>query len=108
MVKTYYVYLLASKKHGTLYVGVTSNLEQRMYQHKNTIAEGFTKKYGVKNLVWFDQTFDVYEAFNKEKQIKKWKRQYKINLIETFNPEWRDLSLEFMDSWINQEWQMNI
>jgi len=97
-VKIYYVYLLASKKHGTLYVGVTSNLEQRMYQHKKSIAEGFTKKYGVKNLVWFDQTSDVHEAINKEKQIKKWKRQYKINLIEGANPDWRDLSLEFMDS----------
>lgn len=96
--KTYYVYLLASKKYGTLYVGVTSNLEQRMYQHKNSLVEGFTKQHGVNKLMWFGQTSDAYEAINKEKQIKKWKRQYKINLIEEENLAWKDLSLEFMDS----------
>ena len=93
--KSYFVYLLASKKNGTLYVGVTSNLEQRVYEHKNALVDSFTKKYKVYNLVWYQETTDVYEAITKEKQIKKWKREYKINLIEASNPEWKDLWLEF-------------
>jgi len=89
--KTYYVYILASRCNGTLYVGVTNDLKRRVYEHKNNLIEGFTKKYGVKMLVWFDQTNDATAAITREKQIKTWKRQWKIELIEERNSEWRDL-----------------
>ncbi|WP_131794996.1 GIY-YIG nuclease family protein [Fluoribacter gormanii] len=90
--KQYYVYLLASKKYGTLYVGVTSNLAQRMYQHQKGLVEGFTKKYNVHQLVYYEIHSDVYEAITREKQIKKWNRQWKINLIEQNNPQWLNLT----------------
>ena len=82
---------MASKSNGTLYVGVTSNLLQRVYQHKNNLVEGFTKKYAVHNLVYFEQHLDMYAAITREKQIKKWNRQWKINLIQEQNPKWLDL-----------------
>ena len=84
-------YIMASKPNGTLYVGVTSNLLQRVYQHKNNLVEGFTKKYAVHNLVYFEQHLDMYAAITREKQIKKWNRQWKINLIQEQNPKWLDL-----------------
>jgi len=87
----YYVYILASKKNGILYVGFTSDLIKRTWSHKNKCADGFTSKYFVDKLVWFDMTTNKYSALNREKQIKKWNRQWKINLIEKENPEWRDL-----------------
>ena len=90
--KTYYVYILASKRNGTIYVGVTVNLAKRMAQHKQGAADGFTKKHGVKTLVHFEGTNDVKEALRREKQLKNWKRDWKINLIEKTNPDWRDLS----------------
>lgn len=89
--KCYYVYILASKRNGTLYVGVTGNLVKRIYEHKSNLADGFTKRYDVKKLVWFDQTKDVSSAITREKQIKKWNRQWKIDLIEENNPNWHDL-----------------
>jgi putative endonuclease len=89
--KTYYVYIMASKRNGTLYIGVTNNLPQRVWEHKNDVHEGFTKKYGVHRLVWFEVTSDVEEAILREKQMKKWRRQWKINLIEKENPNWNDL-----------------
>ncbi len=89
--KTYYVYIMASKKNGTLYIGVTNNLPQRVWEQKNDVHEGFTKKYGVHRLVWFEVTSDVEEAILREKQMKKWRRQWKINLIEEENPNWNDL-----------------
>jgi putative endonuclease len=89
--KQYYVYILASKRNGTLYVGVTSDLIKRVYEHKNNVVDCFTKKYGVKMLVWYDKTDDAISAITREKQIKKWKRDWKIELIEENNPEWRDL-----------------
>lgn len=92
--KYYYVYILASRRNGTLYTGVTSDLKKRVYEHKFGLAEGFTKKYNVKMLVWFDQTNDVYSALTREKQIKKWKRAYKVEMIEEKNPEWKDLFFE--------------
>ena len=101
--KIYYTYLLANKRNGTLYVGVTSNLEQRMYQHKHKIFSGFTKKYSVDKLVWCGETSDVNEAIYKEKQIKKWKRQYKLNLIETDNPEWKDLSEDWFPEQVRND-----
>ncbi len=82
---------MTSKKNGTLYIDVTSNLAQRVWQHKNDVHEGFTKKYGVHRLVWYEVTSDVEEAILREKQMKKWRRQWKINLIEEENPNWNDL-----------------
>ena len=87
----YYVYLLASHKHGTLYVGVTSNLLGRVYQHKTGIVPGFTRRYRVHLLVWFECYDDPLTAIAREKEIKKWRRDWKINLIESTNPEWLDL-----------------
>ena len=87
----YYVYILASKYNGTLYTGFTSDLAGRVYVHKNDLAEGFTRKYGVHRLVYFETCDDYDSALQREKQIKEWKRQWKIELIEKANPEWRDL-----------------
>jgi putative endonuclease len=89
--KEYYVYILASRKNGALYVGVMSDLLKRIYEHKNNFIEGFTKKYNIHNLVYYEQTNSIEEAILREKRIKKWKRQWKINLIEGFNFEWKDL-----------------
>jgi putative endonuclease len=86
------VYILASKRNGTLYVGVTSNLAGRIEAHRSGVADGFTKKYEVKTLVYFELHADMYEAIQREKRIKKWNRAWKIALIEQGNPEWKDLS----------------
>ena len=86
-----YVYILASRKHGTLYIGVTSNLVQRIWQHKHNQVEGFTSKYSVHHLVYYEISESIRTAIAREKQLKKWNRQWKINLIESMNPEWRDL-----------------
>jgi len=93
---TYYVYIMASKKNGTLYIGVTNDLIKRVYAHKNDLVEGFTKKYGVHQLVYYEQTEDVKSAIQREKQLKKWNRSWKIELIEKMNPEWKDL----YDKWM--------
>lgn len=90
--KTYSVYILASKKEGTLYIGVTSDLEKRVWQHKNKIIKGFTEKYNVDKLVYYEQTENVESALTREKQLKEWQRRWKIRLIEKDNPEWNDLS----------------
>jgi len=87
----YYVYILASKRNGTLYIGVTSDLVKRVYEHKNNIMEGFTKKYNIHKLVYYENTNGVESAIRREKQLKKWNRKWKINLIENSNPEWIDL-----------------
>ncbi|KTC94467.1 GIY-YIG nuclease family protein [Legionella erythra] len=89
----YFVYILSSKSYGTLYIGVTSNLTQRINQHKNGWVDGFTKKYCVHRLVYYEIHADIYEAITREKRIKKWNRQWKINLIEEKNPQWLDLSI---------------
>ncbi|MCE5250408.1 GIY-YIG nuclease family protein [bacterium] len=86
-----YVYILASKCNGTLYIGVTNDLIRRVYEHKNDLVEGFTKKYGVHLLVYYEQYDKMVDAIQREKQLKKWKRQWKIELIEEENPEWKDL-----------------
>ena len=91
MRKNYYVYILASKRNGTLYIGVTGNLVKRVWEHKEGNIEGFTTKYKVQNLVYYEQTNNVDSAIILEKQIKKWKRQWKIDLIEKDNPGWKDL-----------------
>ena len=85
------VYILASKPNGTLYVGVTSDLIQRIWQHKNNLVEGFTKRYGVHRLVWYEVHESMESAIQREKAIKKWNRAWKIELIEKNNPTWRDL-----------------
>lgn len=87
----YYVYILASRRNGTLYVGVTGDLPQRVYVHKNDFVEGFIKKYGVHTLVCFEECDDREGAIQREKQIKEWKRRWKLELIEKQNPEWEDL-----------------
>jgi putative endonuclease len=84
------VYILASKKNGTLYVGVTSDLVKRVWQHKNGLAEGFTRRYGVHQLVWFELHDNMESAIQREKRIKRWKRKWKLDLIEKFNPNWQD------------------
>jgi putative endonuclease len=93
----YYVSILASKKNGTLYIGMTNNLETRVLQHKQKINEGFTSKYDVINLVYFENHQYVNDAIKREKQLKKWNRQWKINLIEEENKDWKDLS----ENWNN-------
>jgi putative endonuclease len=90
-----HVYILASGRHGTLYLGVTSDLMQRMYQHREEAMKGFTSKYEVKRLVWFDTFDQVKDAIVREKQMKKWNRDWKIRLIEESNPDWSDLAIGF-------------
>ena len=87
----YYVYILASQRHGTLYTGVTGDLVGRVYQHKEKVTGGFTDRYDVKQLVWFEIHEDIHEAIRREKQIKAWQRAWKIRLIEESNPKWEDL-----------------
>jgi putative endonuclease len=87
----YYVYILASQRNGTLYVGMTNDLVRRCYEHKHDMVDGFTKKYQVHILVYFEMHNDVSEALKREKQLKKWNRSWKIRLIEEKNPEWMEL-----------------
>jgi len=86
-----YVYLLASRKHGTLYLGVTNDLIRRVYEHKSKVVRGFTSRYDVVKLVWYEVHDDATAAIGREKEIKKWQRDWKINLIEEDNPNWDDL-----------------
>ena len=87
----YYVYLLASKKHGTLYLGVTKDIVRRVYEHKTKAVPGFASRYGVSQLVWFEMYNDPLTAIAREKELKKWRRDWKIRLIAEQNPEWVDL-----------------
>lgn len=89
--KTYYVYILSSQRRA-LYIGVTSNIEQRIFQHKTHVFGGFTAKYNITNLVYFERYGDIVKAIRKEKELKDWRREKKIKLIEASNPTWRDLS----------------
>ena len=91
MAKQFYVYILASKPNGTLYTGVTSNLIQRVWQHKHDVIQGFTRKYNVKILVYYEVHENAESALTREKKIKRWRRAWKLGLIENSNPEWRDL-----------------
>ena len=88
---TYWVYILASKPGGTLYIGVANNLIRRVYEHREGLAESFTKRYGIKTLVYFGQHDTIAAALQREKNIKHWSREWKIDLIVTSNPDWRDL-----------------
>lgn len=89
--KTYYVYIMASQRNGTLYLGVTNDLIRRVYEHKYNLVDGFTKKYNVHKLVYYEETPDVVSAIQREKQLKKWNRKWKLELIEKINPNWDDL-----------------
>ncbi|OGO33250.1 MAG: hypothetical protein A2Z29_02555 [Chloroflexi bacterium RBG_16_56_11] len=87
----YYVYIIASKRNGTLYIGVTNNLILRIVEHKSGKVEGFSKRYKINQLVYYEETNDILSAITREKQMKKWKRAWKLRLIEKDNPDWRDL-----------------
>lgn len=91
MTKQGFIYILASKRRGTIYIGVTSDLAKRIWQHKNNTVEGFTDKYDVKLLVYYEAFDEITNAIEREKQLKRWHRQWKINLIEENNPDWDDL-----------------
>ena len=93
MINNYYVYILASRPNGTLYVGVTNDLQRRIFEHKNNLIEGFTKKCNVHTLVCYETTNDINTALNREKELKRYTRKKKIILIETSNPHWKDLIL---------------
>ena len=85
------VYILASKRNGTLYIGVTSDLVKRIWEHKNNLVDGFTKRYGIHNLVWYEMHESMQSAIEREKKLKDWKRAWKLDLIEKENPDWQDL-----------------
>ncbi len=87
----YFVYILASQRNGTLYVGVTNDLVRRIHEHREKLIGGFTSQYNVTQLVWFDQTASIEEAITHEKRLKRWRREWKIELIEKTNPKWDDL-----------------
>ncbi len=89
----YYVYILASDSNSTIYIGMTNDLQRRINEHKSDAIDGFTKRYKVHKLVYYENCLDVKEAIKREKQLKKWNRQKKNHLIETLNPEWKDLSI---------------
>ena len=91
MEKNYYAYILASKRNGTLYIGITSDLIKRVWEHKNKVVEGFTQKYNVDKLVYYEQYQDPENAIRREKRLKKYNRKWKLDLIEKFNPNWKDL-----------------
>lgn len=97
MDKQYYVYLLTNWNNKVMYVGVTNNLERRLYEHKHKLLEGFTGKYNVNKLVYFECTTDVSAAITREKQIKKWRREKKDQLVIAVNPQWNDLSLQWQE-----------
>ncbi|MBU4484209.1 GIY-YIG nuclease family protein [bacterium] len=96
MLKRYFVYIMASQRNGTLYIGVTNDITRRIYEHKNDLIKGFTKKYKVHLLVYYEEMNDVNAAITREKQLKKWKRSWKLRLIEDLNPEWKDLYEEYL------------
>jgi putative endonuclease len=89
--RTYYVYMLASQRNGTLYVGVTSDLSRRVWEHKEGLTPGFTSRYGVVRLVWYEDYPDISDAIMREKRLKRWRRAWKLRLIEETNPQWLDL-----------------
>ena len=91
----YYLYILSNKYNGTLYIGITNDLERRMFEHKNKLIKGFSKKYSLNRLVYFETFQYVNDAIKREKNMKKWKRQWKIDVIEVDNPTWNDLSKDW-------------
>ncbi|MBE0428029.1 MAG: GIY-YIG nuclease family protein [Nitrospirae bacterium] len=102
MQKSFYVYILASKRNGTLYTGVTSDLIKRVWEHKKKLAEGFTEKYCIDKLVYYEQFQDAEYAIKREKRLKKYNRKWKLDLIEKSNPEWKDLYEELISGFPGQ------
>ena len=96
--KSYYVYILTNKTNNIFYIGVTNNLERRIYEHKNHLVAGFTDKYNLEKLVYYEETNDINSAIRREKQLKNWHRQWKINLIEQINPYYKNLAEDFLDA----------
>ena len=95
MNKNYYVYILANNKNSTFYIGITNNLERRVYEHKQRMVKGFTKQYNLSKLVYFEETENVISAISREKCLKRWNRKWKLELIEKKNPNWEDLAESF-------------
>ncbi len=93
MAKDYFVYIMASARNGTLYIGVLNNIGRRAWEHSEGLVDGFTKKYWIKLLVWYEAHQDIHDAIRRETLLKKWKRRWKLDLIEKSNPDWRDLRL---------------
>jgi putative endonuclease len=93
--KNYYIYILTNWNNKVIYTGVTNNLQRRLYEHKNKLVDGFTKKYNCNKLVYFEYVSTIDDAIRREKVIKKWRREKKNNLVESLNPEWKDLSFDF-------------
>lgn len=94
--KSYYVYIITNKFNGVLYIGVTNNLVRRIFEHKHKMVDGFSKKYNLTKLVYFEETSDVNSALKREKQLKNWHRDWKIKIINDINPGWKDLSVEML------------
>lgn len=94
---SFYVYILANKRNGTIYIGVTNNIIRRVYEHKQNLVQGFTQKYAIHQLVYFEEFSSSIDAIMREKQLKKWNRTWKIELIEKNNPQWRDLYYEIIE-----------
>jgi putative endonuclease len=95
VLRQYYVYILTNRNNNVLYIGVTNNLVRRIYEHQNKLVEGFSKRYKLTKLVYYEMTESIESAIEREKQLKNWHRDWKINLINNSNPEWKDLSNEF-------------
>jgi putative endonuclease len=96
---TGFVYIMSNKARGTLYIGVTNNLERRVYEHKSGMSEGFTKRYKLEKLVWYEEYHNITDAIQREKQMKEWPRRWKVNAIATMNMEWADLAVNWHHSW---------
>ena len=94
--KAYYVYLMTNWNNKVMYIGITNNLERRIFEHKQKVGQGFTEKYNINKLVYYEQTSDIIEVLNREKEIKKWRREKKNKLVVKTNPIWRDLSEDFL------------
>lgn len=94
--RQYYVYIITNKSNNVLYIGVTNDLIRRIFEHKNKLADGFTKKYNLAKLVYYEATNDIESAITREKQLKNWHRDWKMNLINQFNPEWKDLGIDLL------------
>lgn len=97
MNKSYFVYILTDKSDAVLYIGITNDLERRLWEHKQKLVDGFTKKYGCQKLIYFEQTENVFSAMEREKQLKNWHRDWKINLIKQENPKFEDLSADWFE-----------
>jgi putative endonuclease len=96
--KQYYIYILTNRSNKVFYIGVTNDLIRRVFEHKNKLVEGFTRKYNLVKLIYYEMTNDIESAIKREKQLKNWHRDWKINLISQFNPEWKDLSNRILEA----------